>query len=834
MPQDPDIRTPDGQRSGPQLKKGHQTVTRSNSPDDAPLAGLRVLDLAYGPLGAVARALAELGAEVVRVEPPGGAPDRRQGPVAAGVSLAFAAANLGKRAVALELADPQDRASLDELAARADILIECAVPGSDAARLLDAPALRRRHPHLVILSMPDFGAGAYAGWVATDAVLHALSGELSRSGLPGRAPLLPPGEIAVQCAAAQGVYAVLVAYLRKLQTGEGDHLELSLLEAVTQALDPGYGIGGSATEGVPARQLPRGRPDVRHQYPILPCRDGFVRLCILATRQWQGMFEYMGRPEAFADPAFNKTRHRYASPDLLPAIAAFFADKSRAEVEAAGERYRFPAAGLRTLKEALESEQILARGAFREVEIAPGLCAPFPDGLMEIDGRRAAVKGPPPPEPSRDLAAVLQDWAHSRPTVMVEAAGAADRPLAGLRVLDLGVIVVGAEHGRLLADYGAEVIKVENSAFPDGSRASAPGQLSVTFAAGHRNKLGLGLNLRDPAGRELFLELAARSDVIVSNFKPGTMESFGLSPEVLLARNPRLILADSSAFGATGPSRGRMGYGPLVRAAAGLTARWRYAGEPDGFCDGMTVYPDHVAARIGVAGVLALLVRRYRIGRGGLVSVSQTEVMLGQMGAEVAAETLIARGVRLGGEPAKDAPYGVFRCRGDDEWCVVTVDGEPAWQALCRVIGRGDLADDPALATPAARAAARERIDAAVAAWTARLAPHAVMDALQAVGVPAAAMLRVSELPALPYFRDRAFFQDLNEPHLGQAIAVDNAPVRSERLARPPLGPAPLVGEHTRALAADLLGLDPREIDRLIEAKVLEASKAASREGEGR
>ncbi|MDB5448506.1 MAG: CoA transferase [Phenylobacterium sp.] len=130
--------------------------------------------------------------------------------------------------------------------------------------------------------------------------------------------------------------------------------------------------------------------------------------------------------------------------------------------------------------------------------------------------------------------------------------------------------------------------------------------------------------------------------------------------------------------------------------------------------------------------------------------------------------------------------------------------------------------------------AARERIDAAVGAWTAGLTPHAVMDALQAVGVPAAAMLRVSELPALPYFRDRAFFQDLNEPHLGRAIAVDNAPVRSERLARPPLGPAPLVGEHTRALAADLLGLDPREIDRLIEARVLETSEAASREGEGR
>jgi crotonobetainyl-CoA:carnitine CoA-transferase CaiB-like acyl-CoA transferase len=792
---------------------------------DPPLAGVRVLDLARGALGAIGRTLAELGCEVVRVEPRGGGSDRDRGPTVAGVGLEFAAANLGKLAVGLDLSDVVDRARFDQLAARADVIIESAAPNSNDGRLLDAAGLRRRHSQLIILSLPDFGAGAHADWVATDAVLHALSGQLSRSGVPGREPLLPPGEIAVQCAAAQGVYAILIAYLHRLQTGEGDHLELSLLEAVTQSLDPGFGITGSAAGGVPPSALSRRRPDARHQYPIISCRDGFVRLCILASRQWQGLFDYMGQPAEFADPAFSAMRHRFASTTLLPAIAAFLADKTRAEVEAGGERLRFPAASLLTLSEALDSEQIRAREAFAEVEIAPGFTAPFPDGVMEIDGARAGLRGPPP-SAAQDPDVVLQAWSLPRPGVTERAPGEPGRPLAGLRVLDLGIIVVGSEHGRLLADYGAEVIKIENAAFPDGSRVSAPGPLPATFAAGHRNKLGFGLNLRDPAGRELFLELADKSDVILSNFKPGTLEALGLGPDVLLKRNPHLILADSSAFGTTGPWRGRMGYGPLVRASAGLTERWRYPDEPDNFCDAMTIYPDHVAARIGAVGVLALLVRRLRTGRGGQVSVSQTEVMLGQMAAEIAAQALAARGVAVGGEPTHDAPYGVFSCAGDDEWCVVTVRSDAAWRSLCRVMMRPDLAADAALATAAGRNGARRQIDEAVGAWTATLAPNEVAEQLQAAGVPAAAMLRVSELPDFSYFRERGLFQELHHPLLDQPILVDNAPVRSQRLSPPPLGPAPLMGEHTRVLARRLLGLGDRDIDRLLEAGVLEATAA--------
>ena len=792
---------------------------------NAPLHGVRVLDLATGPLAAIGRHLAELGADVVRVEPRAGAADRHAGVLAAGVSLSFTAANLGKKSLACDLGNAADRAVFETLLGTADILIETTAPGSTDAATLGVAEIHRRHPALVILSASGFGAqGAYRDWQATTPVLHALSGELSRSGIPGRAPLLPPGDLALDVASPQAVFVILTACINRLKTGRGDLLDFTLLDAATQALDPGYGIAGSATAGVPASKLPRGRAEARHQYPIIPCADGYMRLCVLAPRQWQGMFEWMGRPEEFADPSYNTLQKRFTSPTLIPAIARFFADKTRAELEAQGQNYGVPAAAVLDLPEVLESAQIRARSVFKSVAIAPGVTAPFPDGLLEIDGHRAGLRGPAPAVGEHQQQ-VPASWAKPAPAPGTwELTG--ERPLSGLRVLDFGVIVVGAEQGRLLADQGAEVIKIENAAFPDGSRQTRDGsKMSVTFAAGHRNKLGLGLNLRDPEGKALFLQLVARSDVILSNFKPGTLESLGLGYDALRAINPRLIMADSSAFGPTGPWSKRLGYGPLVRASAGLTAQWRYPGEPDSFSDAITVYPDHVAGRIGAIGVLALLIRRLRTGQGGTVSVAQAEVMLSHMAPQIAARALEDAGVPLSGALEHDAPWGVFPAQGDDEWCVITVRNDADWQRFCTTIGREDLRQDAALATAPGRAAQRARIDQAVIDWLATNSPHDAMAQLQAAGVPAAAMLRVSELPAFPYYGARGFFREVHHPIIAAPFFLETAPVHSEHLPDPPERPAPLIGEHTAQIARTLL--PEAEIARLIETKVFEVPEPA-------
>ncbi|PZN92876.1 MAG: acyl-CoA hydratase [Alphaproteobacteria bacterium] len=729
-----------------------------------PLAGLCVVDAVSGPLAALTRILAELGATVLRIVPDDGD------------AIAALAANRGKQ-----------RATAAALSA-ADIIVENIG--------LDLEPLRAARPGLVTMTVSDFGTGStLSDWQATGPVLHALSGALSRSGIRGRPPLLPPGDLAYQCAGVQAAYALLASHFHALRTGQGDHIDFAALDGAIQALDPGFGIHGSATLGRPMHLLSRDRPPVGFQYPILPCADGHVRLCVLAPRQWQGMFRWMGSPPQFADPAFNTTSVRHKSPELMPAIAAFLATRTRATLEAEGEQHGVPIAGLSSFAEVLETEQFVARASFAAALLPDGRTVPLPAGPIRVSAGASSAAAP-------DAATIT-----------------APQAFTGLKVLDLGIIVVGAEASRLFADQGADVVKIESRAFPDGVRQShLPYGLSVSFAAGHRNKRSLGLDLREPQGRDLFLRLVADADVVLSNFKPGTLEALGLGPEVLAAANPRVVMVESSAFGASGPWRGRMGYGPLVRAATGLTDRWRYAGDPDGYCDSVTVYPDHAAGRMSAIAALALLVRRQRGGAGGHASIAQAEVMLSHFAAEIACAA-------LGGDLTTDAPWGVYPTGGDDEWCVVTVRDDADWQRLVAIIG-GDLVD-PALEARAARVAARDRIDAAVGHWLATRTADAAMQALQAAGVPAARMLRIADLRAFDDARGRGLFRDEVHPHLEEGVVGEAWHARTGRLAPPEARPAPLPGEHSAAVLHDWLGLDAATIAALTAAGIVQPTDPA-------
>jgi crotonobetainyl-CoA:carnitine CoA-transferase CaiB-like acyl-CoA transferase len=774
----------------------------------------------------VARKLVELGADVLSTVDPSRQKERESGYVVKGADLVAIGAGMGKRIVEIDATDPERIAWLERLIGTADVLIEDATSHPDEAIALDVDALRARFPELVILSASDFGrTGSFSAWRGADIVYCAINSVLSRSGLPGKPPLQAPGDIAHACAADQAVCVVLTALFARLCGGEGDLLDLSLLDASTEVFDPGYGIAGSATLGVPASKLPPGRIDASFQYPIVPCADGHMRLCILAPRQWQGMFEWMGRPAEFADPSFNKTTVRFASKELLPAIARLFADRTCAQIEEEAKRYGVPVAAVYGFDDVLANETGIARGALRPLEIAPGVVASYPEGAWEIDGRRMTLGDPAKTVTVTDDPGAL--WQTERRRAPTLAGFDPTRPLAGIRVLDLGVIVVGAEQGRFFADLGADVIKIESSAFIDGSRQTMDGSpMSPTFAAGHRNKRSLGLNLRDEAGKALFREMVAKADVILSNFKPGTMESLGFDYETLASINPGIITSESSAFGSSGPWRARMGYGPLVRAASGLAANWRYAGEPESFCDGLTVYPDHVAARYGIAGTLALLIRRRFTGRGGQVAASQLEISQGHLAPQIAARSLELQGHGLDG-PLVDAPWGIFPCAGEDQWCAVAVQDSTQWQGFCRATGRADLAGDAALVTAAGRAAARGRIHEALNAWLATRSPTEAMEALQAEAVPAGALYRVSELIHARVYSERGLFRPASHPLLAEGFYLANAPVRSVLWADPPEAAAPILGQNTDEVLAEWLGLDEPTLLRLHETGVLEAVKAA-------
>ncbi len=752
---------------------------------DPPLSGVRVLDLSSGPMTAVGRLLADLGADVTPVRLPGVTEENTVGPHIDSVPVATAINRHGMATI------ETDSGGWAALLAGADILIENTAPGSAAEVTLAVTAIRAQHPGLVILSISDFGRDTrFSGWRATTPVLHALSSELSRSGIPGREPLVPPArQLPYHVAAAQAAVMTVSVYLDRLRTGAGDLIDFSVLDGAMQTLDPPFGTAGTASAGVALNAQRRNWAAEQLRYPIIACKDGHVRICLLAKRQWQGMFDWMGRPDEFADPSFNGLRTRLSSPALLAAIGRFCADRTRAELEIEGQRHGVPTAAVLTVSEALRTEQVEQRGCFREVDLADGLRAPIPVGVTEIDGHRASAL---------DAPSTAAERPRSAPILAARPRRNEGLPLEGLRVLDLGVIVVGSDTGRLFGDLGADVVKIENSAFPDGLRGNLTA-VSHTYAAGHRNKRSIGIDLRGPQGRALAHRLVETSDVVLTNFKPGVAEALGMDHATLSAINPGIVVVDSSAFGPTGPWANRMGYGPLVRAAAGFTDLWVYPDQKDTFCDTVTVYPDHVAARIGTLGALALLLRRERTGTGGAVSVAQSEVMLSHLAAEIAGEVLSRRGHTQAAEPAY--PWGLFPAAGEDAWIAVTVRDADDQAALRAVIGDDDVRD-----------------------WTARHTPVEAMELLQAAGVPAGAVLHAADVPDWEYYLARRDFREELHPYGAEPFVLENVQIHAERIADPPLRQAPLLGEQTREIARELLALPDAEIEELIARGVLEVA----------
>ncbi|MFJ8025496.1 CaiB/BaiF CoA transferase family protein [Streptomyces sp. NPDC096311] len=788
---------------------------------------MRVVDMTDGLGESAGRYLADLGADVVLVEPPAGMAARCQAPVHDGTSLYFATRNANKRGVVLDLEHSEaDRDRLLALLDTADIWLESDRPGRRVRHGLGLDTVAARNPALVIVSITDFGhTGPYRNWTATERVQLALAGVLSRSGQPGLEPLTPPGLLATESAAYQAAWVALLAYYQRLQTGTGDRVDFSVYEAVAQTFDPGYGIGGSAVGGQRAAELPRGRPDAGALYPIFPCKDGHVRICVLSPRQWRNMRAWLGEPEEFSDPKYEGLlERRRVTHGIHALIGELFRDASKDELVAQGQSRGVPVAALLTPGEVLTTEHFLVRGALADVDVAPGLTGRVPTGFLELDGHRAGRRHRAP-----DLGEHTEEvftGLGQRTDCAQAPRDTARRPLEGLRVLDLGVIVAGAEFGRHLADHGADVIKVENRAFPDGGRQSMTGELiTAHFAWGHRNKRSLGLNLRDPHGVELFKRLAAEADVVLSNFKPGTMESLGLGPDELHQVNPRLVLAESSALGSTGPWSKRMGYGPLVRAGAGLTGLWRYPepGREDTFSDAITIFPDHVVGRVGATAVLARLIERRRTGRGGTVGISQAEIGLTEL-AELFLRESLAPGsvVPVGNTGTTDAPQGLFPCKGDDDWCAVEVRDDGDWQRLCAAVDRPDLAADSRLATSSGRLAHRAETETALVSWLAGHGPREAMRLLQDAGVPAGAMQRVADYPDDPQLAARGYFTRMRQPELPDTLPTEARPALARNLPDALLGPAPRQAAHTRQVCREVLGLTDTEIDELLAQGILE------------
>ena len=803
-------------------------MTPASEPRPGALAGLRVVDLTVEIGELAGRLLADLGAEVVRVEPPGGSPSRKLPPCAPdGTGLWWLYRNSNKHGAVLDLDAVGDRARLHELLAGADVLLDSASPGTRDAQGLGAAALSARYPRLVVASLTWFGlTGPYADYVATDDVVLAMCGWLAAAGLSTRDPLLVPGSLPSDAVGVMGALATLAALWQRRTTGRGQLLDLSAFEAAIQ-VDTWSIVNASAiaNAGMNARRLRNAEDSL---YPTIRTRDGWIRLVLLSPRQWRALWEWMGSPEAFADPYWEQTFARFENRDVLhPMFDEFFAPMGMVEAAAEGQRRGVVVMPILKPDDILADAHFRSRGTFVDGEIVPGLTVPVTAGFFELDGVRAGFRHGAPTldgdaRTGRGWVDTSDPVAQSAATPAQAVPAPARGPLSDVRVVDFGHGGVGVQAGRMFAENGADVVKVETRSYPDFMRIIMGTEMTPSFASSSRSKRSFGVNLKTAEGRELAKRLVAMADVVIENNSTGTMADLGLDYAELSALNPRLVYVSSQLLGSRGEHAGWLGYGPSVQAYGGLTDLWSYAdGPPVG---GNSNHPDllvgHLCALAGLAGLLG----RDRTGEGVHCEVAQVETVVATLGDLLLREALAPGSVRpVGNDDERGAPWGVFRCAGDEEWCVVCVRDDADWEALRKAMDDPEWAADPRWATSEGRRAGREELAARVGEWTAARTPAEVGTVCQAAGVPGGPMLYASQLLDDPQLRSRGFLVDVQQPDAG-ALTFDGVAFRASDMAPPSIGAAPRLGEHTRAICLDVLGLDAGEVDRLIAAGVLEVA----------
>ncbi len=412
-----------------------------------------------------------------------------------------------------------------------------------------------------------------------------------------------------------------------------------------------------------------------------------------------------------------------------------------------------------------------------------------------------------------------------------------DGPLVGYRVLELGSTVAGPFCGRLLADFGAEVIKIEA---PEGDPVRTFGKRhrgkSLYASSIFRNKEMVSVNLRTEEGRALIARMAETCDVLIENFRPGTMERWGLGYEALSRRNPGLVMVRISGFGQTGPYRERAGYGVVCEAASGMR---HITGDPDRPPARVAVsLTDEIAGLYAAFGTVMALLNREATGRGQCIDTALYECAFSFMEPYVPAyEKLGFVAERTGSRLPNSTPNNLY-ATGDGRYIHIAAASRPTWTRLARAMGREDLLEDPRLETLVDLNRHEDEIDAAISEWTGRHTLEELERILEEAGVPAARIYTMADIFADPHYRARDMLVDVPDDELGSVTLANvvprllGTPGRIRRAGGQP-------GRDTRRVLRELAGLDEAELDRLEEAGVIrcgerEGGPIAPTAGEGR
>jgi len=770
------------------------------------------------------RFLADLGVDVIKVEPPSGDPVRDLPPFAGEdkkkTSLAFAHLNANKKILRLDLELPEHRGQLRELVPCTDLLIESHTPGRLASLDLGYEQLRGINPALVMASITGFGqTGPHSQFAYNDLVVFAMSGLMSIAGAPGSPPCKAPETQAYYFGSLMAALGIVAALHRRQRTGTGDWVDVSMQEALaTQE----HLIRLYANEN---EVLGRAGSQHAHVAPgkIFPCKDGYVYLYV-SRRDWKRFLDVWPShpPEFERSEWFNNLYRRDQADVINDAVTQYTSQHTVDDLTTHLQTNRVPCLPVNRPGSFLKDPHVMER-RFAQAVTYPEMQQITQPGLpVLLNGARPAMEAPQP----ISLEEAVNKQTNKPPLPPPIRQDTGRLPLQGMRVLSFDHVLAGPYGMTLLADLGAEVIKIESGKGGlDPFRFFGTGEdpnLSPRFLEFNRNKRSVTVNLKHPKGPDLIKELAEACDLVVDNFAVRVMPALGLDYEHFVENKPDSITLRMPGLGSTGPKKGYVTLGTNITAVTGFTFLWNHPGQIDPPIGSQTVLPDYVSGLMAAILSVAATLYRSRTGQGLAMDLAQAEAAAFMIGVSMAqSSTTHTDPIPMGNHSTHTSPHGIYPCQGEDRWIALATQNEEQWQTLVHLMGQPELLRDDRFLQVPERIRNQQDLDHIIEAWTRKRDCYDVMALLQAKNIPCGVVQNGADLVNDVHLKARGFIVEQDNPRIGR-ITLPGPAIRFTNASTTTDWQFPELGRDNERILREVLGYDAEQIAELNREGVLE------------
>ena len=783
--------------------------------------------------GFCGKLLCGFGAEVILVENSGHNHLRRLGPFPNNPdpekSGLFGYLHAGKKSVFVE----QDHhKELEKLVYSADILIFGASNTYCAEQSELFHRLSQLHDGLIAVHISPYGtSGPYSQYSGSELTSNALSGITQRMGEPDRPPLTMPLAQAGFQAGYAGASGAACALIQRKSVHFGDIVEVSEAEAMA-TVHAGYAVTRFQRAGILDKRAGHRLSNLPYPQTVLPCSDGFVELNTPEGSQWKRLLEMMGTPEWSRDERY-RSRMKNSRPPMVDELDAKFikwlSDYTKEDFYKLCREFEVPSGPVRTVDEIIKDDQLLFREFFTSIEFHDGQSYLVP-GIGCLLSKTPAKRDLLVPTRESSLAPInFSDGELPKIdsfTKNIKRTSSRGGPLQGIRVLDMGWVWAGAIPGQILADMGAEVIKVESLKRIDYMRLGRPligtepdVEQNPWFHAVNRNKKSIAVNLKSKAGIDTLRKLVGKCDAVIENFKPGFLAKIGMDYRSLSKISPSLVMLSMSGVGQTGPLSDIPAYAPFLSGLSGLDSLVGYPGED--ILGIQQPYADTNAGVTGAFGLITALLHRIRSGEGQHVDLAETEAAVSVIGEAFLHYSMTDKVIKPEGNFREGyGPCGHYPAKGEDAWIAIAIETEKQWVSLCAVLGKPDLAAHPSFQNKHLRKQNRVDLDQKLAQLTELHDKYKLFHALQSEDISAMPLLGPSEVVKDPHFVQRGTFINVDHPVLGKEVIF--GPMWRQTTNRMDnWRHAPLLGQHTSDVLSNVLGMSQDEIQKLVSEEAL-------------